>query len=192
MIYLLLFFEFFKTGLFSIGGGLATIPFLYDMADKTGWFTYAQIADMIAISESTPGPLGAKMAVFAGFQTAGVPGGIAAVIGLILPSVIIILTIAKFLKEFRENRYVCDTLYGLRPASTALIAAACASVIKISLFDIDLFNKTGKLSDLFIFFSIALAVAVFLLTNKFKKIHPIVFIAVSGVAGIIAGEAGLI
>lgn len=192
MIYLLLFYEFFKTGLFAIGGGLATLPFLYDIADKTGWFTHAQIADMIAISESTPGPLGAKMAVFAGFQTAGVPGGIVATIGLILPSIIIILIIAKFLKAFRENRYVCDVLYGLRPASTALIAAACASIVKISFFDIELFEQTGKFSDLFTFFSITLAVVVFLLINKFKKIHPIVFIAISGAAGILAGELGLL
>lgn len=192
MIYLLLFYEFFKTGLFSIGGGLATIPFLYDIADNTGWFTHAQIADMIAISESTPGPLGAKMAVFAGYQTAGVAGGVAAVIGLILPSIIIILIIAKFLKAFRENRYVCDTLYGLRPASTALIAAACAAIIKMSFLDPELFKQTGKFSDLFTFFSIALAVAVFLLINKFKKIHPIIFIAISGAAGIFAGELGII
>lgn len=192
MIYLLLFFEFFKTGLFSIGGGLATIPFLYDMADKTGWFTYTQLADIIAISESTPGPLGVKMAVFAGYQTAGAAGGVTAVIGLILPSVIVILLIARFLRAFRENRYVCDTLYGLRAASTALIAAACASIIKISLLDLQLFKQTGKLSDLFTFFSIAVAVAAFILMSKFKKIHPIIFIAISGLAGIIAGELGVI
>ena len=72
MLYLQLFWEFFKTGLFAIGGGMATLPFLYDMADKTGWFTRAQLADMIAVSESTPGPIGVNMATYVGFLTGGV------------------------------------------------------------------------------------------------------------------------
>ena len=75
MILLRLFFEFFKIGLFSVGGGMATLPFLYDMADKTGWFDYAQIADMLAVSESTPGPIGINMATYVGYTTAGIPGG---------------------------------------------------------------------------------------------------------------------
>ena len=93
MLYLQLFWEFFKTGLFAIGGGMATLPFLYDMADKTGWFTRAQLADMIAVSESTPGPIGVNMATYTGFTTAGIPGSLVATLGLVLPSIVIIIII---------------------------------------------------------------------------------------------------
>ena len=97
MTLLRLMFEFFKTGLFAVGGGLATLPFLYEISDKTGWFSHADIADMIAISESTPGAIGINMSTYAGFKTAGVPGGILATLSLAAPSLIIILIIAKFL-----------------------------------------------------------------------------------------------
>lgn len=131
MIYLRLFWEFFKTGLFSVGGGLATLPFIYDMSDRTGWFTYQQIADMVAVSESTPGPIGVNTATYVGYITGGVPGALVATLGLVTPAVICILIIASCLKKFRENRFVDHAFYGLRPASAALIAAAgfpsCAS-----------------------------------------------------------------
>ena len=124
MIYLRLFYEFFKTGLFAVGGGMATVPFLYDIADKTGWFTYDKLADMIAVSESTPGPIGVNMATYVGFTTAGIPGAVCATIGLVTPSVILILIIAKFLAGFSDNKYVKSAFYTIRPASSALIAAA--------------------------------------------------------------------
>ena len=117
MIYLRLFLEFFKTGLFSVGGGLATIPFLYELSAKTGWFSYEELANMMAVSESTPGPMGVNMATYVGFETAGVPGSICATIGLVTPSVIIILIIAKALHAFRSNRYVDAAFYGIRPCS---------------------------------------------------------------------------
>mgnify|MGYP003292622080 CR=1 FL=1 len=102
MIYLRLFFEFFKTGLFAIGGGMATIPFLYDISDKTGWFTHDKLADMIAVSASTPGPIGVNMATFAGYMTRGILGALVATFALVLPSYIIILIIylKKFLPSF--------------------------------------------------------------------------------------------
>ena len=103
MLYLRLFFEFFKTGLFAVGGGMATLPFMYDISDRTGWFTHAQLADMIAVSESTPGPIGVNMATYVGFTAGGVPGAIIATLGIITPSVIIILIIARVLKAFRET-----------------------------------------------------------------------------------------
>ena len=130
MLYLQLFWEFFKTGLFAIGGGMATLPFLYDMADKTGWFTRAQLADMIAVSESTPGPIGVNMATYVGFLTGGVPGAVTATVGLIAPSVIVILIVAAFLQAFRDSKYVAGAFYGLRPASTALITAAGLVVVR--------------------------------------------------------------
>ena len=104
MTYLLLFYEFFKTGLFAVGGGLATLPFLYDMAARhPEWFTTSQLADMVAVSESTPGPLGVNMATYVGFITGGIPGALVATIGLVTPSIIIILIVAAFLKRFRER-----------------------------------------------------------------------------------------
>ena len=113
MIYLQLFYEFFKTGLFAVGGGLATLPFLYDMADRTGWFTRPQLADMLAVSESTPGPIGVNMATYVGFVTCGIPGAIISTLGLVTPSIIVILIIAAFLKAFRHNRYVEAAFYGV-------------------------------------------------------------------------------
>ena len=116
-IYAKLFWEFFKAGLFAIGGGMATVPFLQEMGDATGWFTSAELADMIAISESTPGPIGVNMATYVGNVTAGIPGGIIATLGLVTPSVIIILIVATVLKKFRDNKYVNSAFYGLRPAT---------------------------------------------------------------------------
>jgi chromate transporter len=144
MIYLRLFYEFFKTGLFSFGGGLATIPFLYEMADRTGWFTSAQLTDMIAISESTPGPVGINMATYTGYTVAGVLGGIIATLGLIAPSVIVILIIARILVKFQENRLVNYAFYGLRPASVALISAAGFQVMKLSLLHLDRWGRQKR------------------------------------------------
>ena len=128
MLYLQLFWEFFKTGLFAVGGGLATLPFLQDMADRTGWFTHAQLADMLAVSESTPGPIGVNMATYVGFTTGGVGGALVATLGLVAPSVIVILIVAAFLKAFRDSKWVNAAFYGLRPASTALVAAAGVTI----------------------------------------------------------------
>lgn len=192
MIYLRLFFEFFKTGLFAIGGGLATLPFLYDLSDKTGWFTHAQLADMIAISESTPGPIGVNMATYVGFESAGIAGSIIATIGLITPSVIIILIVAAILDRFRSNRYVERALYGLRPASTGMIASAGFTVFLLALCNTELYAKTGILRDLFSWKGIVLGVVIWLATNLVKptkKLHPLVFIAFSAVAGIVFSMA---
>ena len=101
MIFLRLFIEFFRAGLFAVGGGLATLPFLYDISTRTGWFTHAQLADMVAVSESTPGPIGVNMATYVGFTTAGLPGAVIATLGLITPSVIVILLVAQILDKFQ-------------------------------------------------------------------------------------------
>ncbi len=193
MIYLHLFWEFFKTGLFAIGGGMATIPFLYDMSDKTGWFTYNDLANMIAVSESTPGPIGVNMASYVGFITGmqegnnltAVLGSVIATLGLITPSVIIILLVAAVLKSFRSNSYVERAFYGLRPASTGLIAAAGVSVVLSNLLIIGgeayhTFSLNWK--------GLGLAVVLWLLTNVIKptkKLHPIVMIGLSAVVGIL-------
>ena len=176
--------EFAKTGLFSVGGGLATLPFLYEMSNNTGWFTHADIADMIAISESTPGAIGINMSTYAGFKTAGIPGGILATVGLALPSVIIILIVAKFLEKFRTNRLVEGAFYGLRPASLAMITAAGLNVAKVALVSLDAYGATGSLGDLFLWKAIALGVVLFIAQKKLKW-HPVIFIAISAVVGIV-------
>ncbi len=179
-----LMFEFFKTGLFSVGGGLATLPFLYEMSDNTGWFTHADIADMIAISESTPGAIGINMSTYAGYKTAGIPGGILASLSLAAPSVIIILIIARFLKKFRDNPHVEGAFYGLRPASIAMITAAGLNVAKVALIDLDAFRSSGNPADLFIFKAILLAILIFIGQKKLKW-SPIAFLAISAVVGVI-------
>ncbi len=191
MLYLRLFWEFFKTGLFAIGGGMATIPFLYNMSDATGWFTRTDLANMIAVSESTPGPIGVNMATYVGFVTGmndgniftALLGALTATVGLITPSIITILIVAAVLNSFRSNRYVNDAFYGLRPASTGLIAAAGISVIVSNLF-------TGnQLAFAAINWKgLVLGIILWLLTNvvgKTKTLHPIVFIGLSAVVGII-------
>ncbi len=187
-LYLRLFWEFFKTGLFAVGGGMATLPFLYDIADRTGWFTAAQLADFIAVSESTPGPIGVNMASYVGFTTGGVPGALIATLGLVTPSVIVILLVARVLQQFRQNRYVDAAFYGLRPCSVGLIAAAGLLVVKISLFDTELYRRSGVLLDLFKPKALLLAALLLVLTNlvkQTKKLHPIVFILASAVLGVI-------
>ena len=188
MIYLQLFFEFFKTGLFAVGGGMATLPFLYNISEKTGWFTAAQLADMVAVGESTPGPIGVNMATYVGFTSAGILGSVIATLGLITPSVIIILLIARVLQAFRQNKYVDSVFYGLRPCSVGLIAAAGILVVKIAMFNADLYAQTGKIFDLVNIKAFILAAAVLVLTRYVKatkKLHPICFILASAVIGIV-------
>lgn len=184
MIWFQLFIEFFKTGLFAVGGGLATLPFLYEMSANFGWFTTQDIADLIAISESTPGPLGINMATYVGYKTVGIFGGLITTIGLIAPSIIIIILISKILAKFKESALVQKVFYGLRPASTALITAAGLEVAKISLLNLGLFEETGAVLDLFNWKCLLLAVIIYVALKKFKK-HPILYIAAAAVAGII-------
>ena len=184
MIFLRLVLEFAKTGLFSVGGGLATLPFLYEMASNTGWFTHADVADMIAVSESTPGAIGINMATYAGFKTAGIPGGIMATLGLALPSVIIILIIARFLAKFRKNPLVEGAFYGLRPASIAMITVAGLNVAKISLLNLPAWEISHAVGDLFVWKALALGVVLFIAQKKLKW-HPVIFIAISAVVGIV-------
>ncbi len=188
MIYLILFYEFFKTGLFAIGGGMATLPFLYQISDKYEWFTHGELLNMIAVSESTPGPIGVNMATYVGYMTAGFPGGIVATLGLITPSIIIVLLVARVLKAFGDNRYVQSAFYGLRPASTGLIASAWLGVLGVVMLNYELFEKSGNWADLLRFDSIVLALVIFVITNFYKpaqKWHPLVFVGFSALVGIV-------
>ena len=184
MIYLQLFYEFFITGLFIFGGGLATIPFLQRMGENTGWFTTTELLDMIAIAEATPGPIGINIATYAGYTTAGIPGGIIASVALLLPSVTIALIIARLLVRFKESKYVESALYGLRPASLGLISAAGLTVFSLVLFGSEVHNIINEGFSLFDYRTLILAAALFIATNLYKKAHPILFLAISAVVGI--------
>jgi chromate transporter len=186
MIWLQMFWEFFQTGLFAVGGGLATLPFLYAISAKTGWFTTEDIANMIAISESTPGPLGVNMATYVGYKALGVGGGIFATLSLTLPALICIGLIYRVLEQFKESPVVTRVFYGLRPASTAMIAAAGLGVAKLALLNLDLYRETGLMADLFDWKSIVLAAVVFVLLNKYR-LHPVIYIAFSAVIGVVFG-----
>ena len=188
MIYLRLFWEYFKAGLFAVGGGMATIPFLYEISDRTGWFTHRDLANMLAVSESTPGPIGVNMATYVGYVTGIKEGGVmnailgalTASIGLVMPSLIVILIVAAMLKRFKNSPLVQKTFYGLRPASTGLIAAAGLSVAISNLFDEAASSVNWK--------GCILAVVLWVLTNKVsktKKLHPIVYIGFSALVGIL-------
>lgn len=193
-LYLQLFWEFFKTGLFAIGGGMATLPFLYDISNKTGWFTHAQLADMVAVSESTPGPIGVNMATYVGFVTGGVGGAAVATLGLIAPSILVILIIAAFLKAFRDSKYVGGAFYGLRPASTALIASALVTVAKVAFFSSQNFGDLTAVLHGVEWKAVVLAAVLLLLTRyvpRVKSWHPIVFIGFSAAVGVIFRFAGV-
>lgn len=184
MIFITLFLEFFKIGLFSVGGGLATIPFLYELAAKYNWFDEKMLMDMIAVSQSTPGAIGVNMATFAGFRSSGILGGIIATIGLVTPSIIVIIIVAHFLNKFKESATVESIFYGLRPAVASLIAAAGYQVFKISILTLDKFNLTHKLIDIINIKSTILLFVLLFAITKFKK-HPIVYIVSAALIGII-------
>ena len=192
MILLRLFWEYFKVGLFAVGGGLATFPFLKELGARTGWFTQAQLADMLAVSESTPGPIGVNMATYVGYHIAGIPGAVVATLGLIAPSVIIILIIAKFLDKFRTNRYVDNAFYGIRPASTAMITSALLGLLALCLFGSGSVSKVFTESIVLDTKAWILFIALLVITNikKLKDLHPLVFIAASAVIGIVFRFAG--
>ena len=176
----LLLWEFFKTGLFAVGGGLATIPFLQKMSETYGWFTAETLSTIIAVSESTPGPMGINMATYIGFQMYGILGGIMTTLALVTPSIIIICIIANMLKKFKENKLIQGAFLGIRPSVVAFIIVAC-----LDIFIITLFNSNAK--DIFTVFnipSIILLLSLFVI-NHFRKLHPISIIVVCAVVGII-------
>ncbi|MBO6148392.1 MAG: chromate transporter [Lachnospiraceae bacterium] len=179
-----LYLEFAKTGLFSVGGGLATLPFLYEMSRNTGWFSTQDIADMVAVSESTPGPMGINMATYVGFKLAGPIGSAIATLGLISPAIIVIFIISKLLQRFRDSKAVEGIFAGLRPASLGLIVVAGMGVAEICLLNKAAFATSGKIVDLFNIPLCVLAVLTFAAYRKFK-IHPVLYIAMAAAAGVI-------
>lgn len=191
--YLYLVAEFFKTGLFAIGGGLATIPFFYDIASRYDWLDVSTISDMIAVSESTPGPIGVNMATYCGYNmghsmggvAGGIFGGIIATLALVLPSVIVVLIVARFLEKFKNSVLVNNAFEGLRPAVCGLIAAACFDVFKNACLNLELYKASGAIEQIFDVKALILFVALFAMTRFFKKLHPIFIIIPAAIVGII-------
>ncbi len=175
MIYIKLFYAFFKTGLFAIGGGLATIPFLYEIADKYGWFARDFIGTMVAVAESTPGPIGINAATYAGYTAAGMFGGLVATLGIICPSIIIIIIISRILDKFKNSRSVQSAFYGIRPAVMGMIGSVSLEMIRLAVFA---GNKLG-IEELVLF-------VVLLATSNKIKLHPIFWIVIAGAIGGIA------
>ena len=177
---IILIVEFFKTGLFAVGGGLATIPFLTEMGETYGWFTMETLSTMIAISESTPGPMGVNMATYVGFTTSGFTGSLIATLSLITPSVITICIIANYFQKFKNAKIVKMIFAGLKPAVVAFIASACLNLFLTTLFNLD--APIGL--QLFDLKCIALFCVLLILKTKIK-LHPILFILIAAICGII-------
>ncbi|MDD7305466.1 MAG: chromate transporter [Peptoniphilaceae bacterium] len=182
---LILMWEFFKTGLFAVGGGLATIPFLQAMAEKYDWFTTQELLDMIAISESTPGAIGINCATYAGYKAYGLPGAIMATLALIAPAIIIILIICRAMAKFKNSKIVNDMFQMLRPATAGLIFGAMFSVMVLTLLNQSLYQKTGNFLDMFKFLEIGIFLVFLFLLRRFKKINPILLILIGALLGII-------
>lgn len=176
-----LFIEFIQIGLFAVGGGPATIPFLMDLADRHDWYEKADVAKMLAVSESTPGPIGVNMATYAGFNAAGFLGGVCATLSLVLPSLIVIILVAKILDKFSKNPYVKAAFFTVRPAVTGLIATAVLGIWETSLF------VAADGSFQFPVLSVILCAVFFVLMNlkKLKKLHPAFWILGGAVLGIV-------
>lgn len=173
-----LFWEFFKIGLFAVGGGPATIPYLIELTEKFDWFTLEELTNMIAVSESTPGPIGLNMATYVGYQTLGPLGGLITTFGLVLPSLVIICIIAAFFTKMNKNKTVQAAFTGIRPAVAAIIAVSVFSICKVSLVH---FTDAGIEP---VWKTIALSVIVLglLQFKKLKKIHPFFwFVAGAGI-----------
>jgi len=183
---LVMFLEFMKTGLFAVGGGMATIPFLYEMARNYTWFSEGSVADMIAISESTPGPIGVNMATYVGFNAYGIAGAVTTTIGLVLPSVIIMFIISNFLSKFGESKIVKNAFYGIRPAVAAMILLAATEIFKVTLFTSIDFSAVSAFFACINYKAVVL-LAVLLIAMKIKNFHPIVYIGAAAAVGIAIG-----
>ena len=175
MILLELYYEFFKIGLFAIGGGMATIPFLRHLSIATNWFPLSFIVDMVAISESTPGPIGINMATYAGYNVGGLFGGLVATLGMVTPSIIIVLVVAGYMEKFSQSKTLEHAFVGLRPAVTGLIAVAGFDIIRIAVIQTEIDPK-----------KIIYFLMIFYMIKRFNK-HPVTYVAISAVVGILLG-----
>lgn len=170
MIFLNLFWQFFNIGLFSFGGGYATLPFLYHIAEVQKWYTVQQLTDMIAVSSITPGPVGVNVATFAGFTTAGILGSLVATTSVILPSYILVIIISKILEQFKTNKNVKAAIYALKPAGCGLLAAV----------GVDMFVANANFIGMIL-------LAVLFYTSLKQKRDPLFYLGISAIFGLVAG-----
>lgn len=175
MTYLILIFEFLIIGTFSVGGGLATLPYLYSLAERYTWFNKTTLIDMIAISESTPGPIGINMATFAGYKAGGIPGGILASIAVVVTGTIFMLIVSKFLDKFKNHILLKKAFYGIRPMVAALIAYAGYEMFKITILSSDSLNLN------FVALGIFIVTSIILMKTKISPILLILFAAILGI-----------
>ena len=180
-LYITLAFEFFKTGLFAIGGGLATIPFLKEMSDVYGWFDIDTLSMMIGFSESTPGPMGINMSTYVGFNTAGILGALISTLSIVAPSIIIITIIAHYLKEFKKLTIVQEIFAGIKPAVIAFIIAAVLDLFISTLLHAD----AGLSLSFFNIPNIIIFAILLVVYTRFPKIHPIFIILIAALCGVI-------
>lgn len=183
MILLILFLTFFKIGAFTFGGGYAMLPLIKEEVLRKGWMELSSLIDFIAVSESTPGPFAINMATFVGNKTGGILGSVCATLGVVAPSFIIILIVAKFFEKFKDNKIVQGCMTGLKPAAVGLIGAAAVS-IAVSVFIPNGFS-TAIFKDISIY--ISLVIFIMSIVLAFKKVHPIIIICISAVLGIVTG-----
>ncbi len=184
MIYLELFFTFLKIGAFTFGGGYAMLPLIQEAVLHNGWLTAGELVDFVAVSESTPGPFAVNIATYVGRQTAGIPGAVCATLGVVLPSFVIIIIVAKCFDRFKASKAVKGIMYGLKPAVIGLIAAAAVSVGETALFHSGV-SVYPLVCSLVIF-----SAAVFLVFKK--HIHPVTVILVCAALGILSGYMELL
>ena len=178
MIYWTLFWEFLKIGFVAIGGGLATLPFLYDLTVKTTWFTAPMLVDMIAIYESTTGPIGINMATYAGYTAASLAGGVIASLALILPGVLLMMIIGNAMQKFKNSPLLHKVFYGIRPAVAALIAYAAWEIIKVTMIS----DAENLWQAQLKYPAIGFFLFLFLILRRFK-IHPVAIIAIAALMG---------
>ncbi len=183
----LMVYEFMKLGLFAVGGGLVALPFLQNMALTYGWFDSAMLADMVAVSESTPGPIGINMATYVGFSMEGVVGGVAASVAMLTAPFIIAMVVFRVLDTFKENKYVKAAFYSIRPAVTALIAYAGVSLLGYALFSTAEPLTFENFLVLLKPAAVGLGVVLFALHMRFKKWHPAILIGMGALGGIVLG-----
>lgn len=181
MIFLDLFFTFFKIGLFTFGGGYAMLPLIQDEVIAHNWMSMEQLVNFIAVSESTPGPFAINMATYVGIETGGIWGAVCATLGVVMPSFIVILIVARVYEKFKESTTVKRCMFGLKAAVIGLIASAAVSM-----------GKTVFMPENINALSLIISAVIFLVMTvlAFKKTHPIIIVLLSAAAGLVAGYLG--
>jgi chromate transporter len=177
------FLAFFQIGLFAVGGGLATLPFLFKLADQYDWLSPEDVGNILAIAQSSPGAIGNNMAAFTGFEGGGIAGAFAASLGLATPSIIIILIIARMMSAFEQYASVQAVFSGLRPAAAGLLAFACLQALKIALYN----PNAARIYEYLRWKETLMLVLIYISLVKFRKLHPAAFIALGGGGGILLG-----